>query len=77
MKTPPSPIEKLAWEITRVVSPWIRVMMVMFTWHKEKLANASLEEIHFWTENVEEHLVVLKVVNGVDLMELRVLLEGL
>ena len=52
-------------------------MMVWFVWHKEKLSNASLEEFHFWTENVEEYLVGLNDANGVDLLDLRVWFEGL
>jgi hypothetical protein len=52
-------------------------VVVEFVGHKEKLVSASFENIQFWTENAEVYLVDLNGEKGVDLLELRVLLEGL
>ena len=43
---------------------------------KEKLANASFEETHFWTETREGCLGDFKNANGADLLDLRFWLEG-
>ena len=47
-------------------------MMVELVWQKGKLANASLEEFQFWTENAENYLVDQNGANGADLLDLRV-----
>ena len=47
-------------------------MMVVLFWQEGKLANASLEEFQFWTENAENYLVDQNEANGDNLLELRV-----
>jgi hypothetical protein len=60
-----------------MMSPWLIEMVVVLVWQKEILASASFEEFQFWTETLEEYLVNLKDANGADILDLRVLLEGL
>jgi hypothetical protein len=50
---------------------------VEFVGHKEKLASASFAKLQYWTDYAGSHLVDLNGANGVDLLELRVLLGGL
>jgi hypothetical protein len=60
-----------------MVSLWMVEILVELICQKRKLSNASLEEIHFWTENAETYLVDLNDANGADLLELRFCLGGL
>jgi hypothetical protein len=53
------------------------VKVVKFDGHKEKLASASFAKLQFWTDYAGSYLVDLNGANGVGLLELRVLLEGL
>ena len=64
-------------KIGRKLSPCMIEMVVKLFCEKRKLANASFTEIQFWTETSEGFLVDSQSSKGADLLELRVLLEGL
>ena len=52
-------------------------MVVELVWQKEKLASTSFGENQFWTQSWGIYLEAFQDANGVDLLDLRVWLEGL
>ena len=52
-------------------------IMVGLFWQTEKLVSASFGEIQFWTQTWGIYLTGLQDANGVDLLNLKVWLEGL